>query len=177
VKTIYYIIILQLLFTGTTAQEPLMPVLTENDSLYNPAIEGQLPHGQLVAEKDLIPGISKIVHPALFNFNKDLTGRWSYSFNRLTFNGWEYGLSEAGLTGFYPLHLPVSGIVLSEGSYKVSDRFSIGGYSFGANHLFSPAPPFPDANNFDFRGSTLFMKYNISKNFRIETRFNVTQGY
>lgn len=69
-----------------------------------------------------------------------------------------------------------NGQILSEAAYNVGDKFVIGGFSYGANSLNSA--PFPNQNSsyFDTHGSTMFLQYKVSKNFKIETRVSVTQG-
>ena len=69
-----------------------------------------------------------------------------------------------------------NGRILSSAEYKMGDRFTFGGFSYGANSIFS-VPSFNPVNNkFDIYGSTLFLQYKISKNFKIETRVNVNKG-
>ena len=93
---------------------------------------------------------------------------------------------------FNPLHFHSAGInvfsfmyspflreetVFNGAIYKLSNKVNLGGYSFGANSIFSAPLPNQRMNNFDTRGATMFLQYNVSKNFRIETRVNVRQGY
>lgn len=67
----------------------------------------------------------------------------------------------------------VNGQVLSGSVTQLSDKFTIGGFSYGANSVFSA--PLPNANKtyFDTYGSTMFMQYKVSKNFKIETSVSV----
>ena len=93
---------------------------------------------------------------------------------------------------FNPLHFHSTGInvfnfmsspflreetVFKGAIYKLSNKVNLGGYSFGANSIFSAPLPNQRMNNFDTRGAAMFLQYNVSKNFRIETRVNVRQGY
>lgn len=79
---------------------------------------------------------------------------------------------------FFPGYSPffANGKILSEAAYQLGDKFILGGYSYGVNSVLSA--PFPAGGNtlFDHYGSTLFMQYKVSKNFKIETRVNVSQG-
>ena len=58
----------------------------------------------------------------------------------------------------------------------MADKFKIGGFSYGANSVFSAPFPNQGLNNYDYRGATMFMQYKVSKNFKIETSVNVQQG-
>ena len=65
-----------------------------------------------------------------------------------------------------------NGVVLSEGAYPLGRKFTFGGFSYGANSIFSAPLSGQQLNNFDTYGSTLFMQYKISKKFKIQTRMN-----
>jgi hypothetical protein len=77
----------------------------------------------------------------------------------------------------YPFFSPFyqNGMVLSEGAYNFGGKFTFGGFSYGTNSVMS-APLPNQMNKFDNYGSTLFMQYKVSKNFKIETRVNINQG-
>lgn len=66
-----------------------------------------------------------------------------------------------------------NGQILGGSVTQLSDKFTIGGFSYGANSVFSA--PLPNANKsyFDTYGSTMFMQYKVSKNFKIETSVSV----
>ena len=66
-------------------------------------------------------------------------------------------------------------MILSEGAYKISNKFTFGGYSYGTNPMNLP-PPMPGMNDFSHYGYTMFMQYKVGKNFKIETRFNISKG-
>lgn len=160
---------------GATAQEPLMPLLPEQDStelkaerdmLYRQLPAGVLPLGDLMQPVQLPE----------FNFDEALSQYQSYGLSDNYFGNW---ISN----GFYPGHLGISpapflrnGTIFSQGSYQLNDKFRVGGYSFGGNSVFSAPLPNQNFNNFDFRGSTLFMEYKVSDKFKIETRISVSQG-
>lgn len=157
------------------AQEPLMPVIAENDSasvaaerqlMYYQLLSGTLPLGEFM-EPVQLPG---------FNFQGEMAKRWSYNVQDNPMNIWSFEDFSPGLpvAGFSPFLRDET--VLSGASYQVNERFTLGGYSFGANSVFSAPFPNQGMNNFDVRGSTMFLKYNVSKNFKIETRVNVIQG-
>lgn len=66
--------------------------------------------------------------------------------------------------------------ILSEAAYTLGDKFVIGGFSYGANTMMTAPLPNQPASNFDTYGSTMFMQYKVSKNFKIETSVSVGQN-
>jgi len=102
---------------------------------------------------------------------------WNLTFNDISLSPNYFSRFRYGYFGFSPSPFIRDGTVFSAGEYQFSDKFKIGGYSYGANSVFSA--PFPNQglnDSYDFRGNTLFMQYKVSKNFKIETRVNVQQG-
>ena len=171
----WMVILLIAVSPGIFAQELLMPDLPEIDSL-------EMQPEKEILDSPLFPGASfpkDIMQPLQtpnIDFDAVLSERWSLDLSDELF-------SPAVTTGLwpginYPVLMPLghSGSVFSSAAYKVNDRFSVGGYSFGANSVFTAPLPGKGINDYDLRGSTLFMKYNVSKNFKIETRVNVIQG-
>lgn len=169
--TIFCLIII----LGATAQEPLMPILPEQDST------------ELSAEPDMlyrqfpvgISPIGELMQPFKmpeFNFDDALAQHQNLGLADYSFDNWH-------LNDFYPGHFGISpapflrnGTVFSQGSYQLNDKFRVGGYSFGGNSIFSAPFPNQGIDNFDFRGSTFFMEYKVSDKFKIETRVSVSQG-
>jgi hypothetical protein len=169
------LILITFYFLDSFAQEPLMPVISEKDSvamaaerqlIYHQLLSGVLPSGELM-EPAQLPD---------FSFQDEMEKRrnFSYMTENLNFSTFEFispGHYGIGLSPFLR-----NETVFSGASYQLNDRFTLGGYSFGANSVFSAPFPNQKMNNFDVSGSTLFFKYNVSKNFKIETRVSVTQS-
>jgi hypothetical protein len=160
---------------GAAAQEKLMPVMlqeldsaqleTERQILYRQLLSGTLETGGMIPDLDLPE----------FDFQ---TAFEQYSFNskEFIFAPPIFETTNFGAHGFYPSPFYRNGTVFSAASYQLNDKFKLGGYSFGANSVFSAPLPNRGMNNFDTRGATMFMEYKVSKNFKIETRISVTQG-
>lgn len=106
-----------------------------------------------------------------FDFKSEMLKRYNYNINGLSANSFSPFLFDFSLSPFLR-----NGQVFSAASYNLGNKFVFGGYSFGANSIFSAPFPNQQMNQFDTRGSTLFMQYKVSKNFKIETRVSVTQG-
>jgi hypothetical protein len=171
------LIFLWLIFSGTVifAQEPLMPLLPEKDSTMLET-ERKLMYHQLLSGISPLGDLMQPLQLPEFDFRGELAKRWSYDFSGVSTNQWT-------MNGFMPGHFGLASspflrgeTVFSGAVYQLNDRFTLGGYSYGANSVFTAPFPNQGINNFDFRGSTLFLKYNVSKNFKIETRVNVTHG-
>lgn len=69
-----------------------------------------------------------------------------------------------------------NGEVLSSEAYQIGNRLVFGGFSYGANSMMSAPLPNQTGRSFDTFGSTMFMQYKVSKNFKIETRVTVGQN-
>ncbi len=94
-----------------------------------------------------------------------------FNFNDLPLMGFSSGGMNTFNSPFFH-----NGVILSEGAYSLNNKLVFGGFSYGANSIFS-APSFnPQMNNFDTYGSTIFMQYKVSKKFKIETRFNFSNS-
>ena len=156
------------------AQEKLMPYLPAEDSimaetesklLYNGLISGALPSDEIVKSFDLPE----------FNIDYEMAKRWNYNIYEQDITNNNIFKTEGKEFINYPFLRNVT--ILNGAAYKVSDNFLIGGNSYGGRSIFTSPFPGQNFNNFDFRGSSLFMQYNVSKNFKIETHINVTRSY
>lgn len=169
-----FLIFLSVLVLNVYAQEPLMPLMPEKDSVAL-AAERQLIYYQMLSGTlDLGEWAEPVKLPDFGTFFKASQSSSFYmpegTLFHITdgFSPYRYGF---GFSPFLRDETVFSGSVI-----KLNEKFTLGGYSFGANSVFSAPFPSRGLNNFDLRGSTLFLKYNVSKNFKIETRVNVTHG-
>jgi hypothetical protein len=162
-------------FFDSVAQEPLMPVLAEHDSVAI-AAERQLMYYQLLSGTLQLGDFMEPVQLPDYNFQREMVKRWNSSVSDNPVNLWSFERLSPGFSGVQLSPFLRNETVFSGASYQVNERFTLGGYSFGANSVFSAPFPNQGINNFDFRGSTMFLKYNVSKNFKIETRISVTKA-
>jgi len=65
------------------------------------------------------------------------------------------------------------GQIFGGSATQLNDKITIGGFSYGANSVFSAPLPNQQNSYYDTYGSTMFMQYKVSKNFKIETRVSV----
>jgi len=157
---------------GARAQEKLMPVMPQEEDSTQLAAERQMLYYQLTSGKLENSELYDIPQLPKMDFGAVINQRFSIT---------PSGVAHSTDFGFMPYMFSVSPFyrnasVFSAASYQLSNKFTVGGYSFGANSIFSAPLPNQGMNNFDTHGSTLFMQYKVSKNFKIETRVTVTQG-
>ena len=108
------------------------------------------------------------------NFDFSRNNSFSIDFNKL--NGLFYTGFRAGSMGTFYTPYFHDATILSQGAYSLGNKIVVGGYSYGAHSIFSAPIPNQNTTNFDAYGNTLFLQYKVSKNLKIETRFNVTHG-
>jgi len=150
----------------------LMPIAQDSAQIefdrqieYRQLISGQI-SDVLIMEQYALPAFDfKNEFAKRYSLNNDLN-----SFTSLPLSGFSMGLMAPFYSPYYQ-----NAKVLSQAAYKVNDRFTFGGYSYGVNSM-PMLPPAPGINNFNRYGSTMFMQYKVGKNFKIETRVNVSQG-
>lgn len=152
--------------------EILMPLEQDSTQI---ELGKQTEYRQLISGQ-LFPEIQgETVSLTGFNFDREFAKQYGFSFDMFSF-------AHTPLTGFStgfinPLFSPFNqnGMILSEGAYKINNKFTFGGYSYGTNSMNLP-PQLPGTNNFSHYGNTMFMQYKVGKNFKIETRFNISKG-
>jgi hypothetical protein len=172
-KKILFLLLTFISMAGN-AQQGIIMMPMEQDSAQI-ELGKQIEYRQLITgqfNNDLFPETIKL---SGFDLNTEFAKMYSFNFDMYNFNSFPYSGFSTGMNPFYsPFYQ--NGMVLSEGAYKFGEKFSFGGFSYGANSMMS-APPManPGMNKFDNYGSTLFMQYKVSKNFKIETRINVSQ--
>ena len=138
--------------------------------------ERKLLYQQLLSGTLHSDGIMNKIEMPEFNLNQELMKRYSFNFNQINVDNLNSFSFSPGTYAFYPSPFFRNGTIFSGASYKLNDKFNIGGYSFGANSVFTAPFPNQGLNKFDTRGSTFFMEYKVSKKVKIETRVSVSQG-
>ncbi len=138
----------------------------ERQILYRELLSGTLQNGGLVPDLELPKAdLNLAISQLHYNFN-----------SKEFFQPENIEYFNINSIGFVASPFFRNGAIFSGATYKLNDKLQLGGYSFGANSIFSAPMPNQGMNNFDTRGATMFMQYKVSKNFKIETRVSVTQG-
>jgi hypothetical protein len=172
IKILFLVLMTASIKVASQQTEILMPLELDSAQI---ELGKQIEYRQLISGK-MYPNLhGETVTLTGFDFDEEFTKRYGVSFDM-------YSFAHMPMTGFSagfldPVYSPFNqnGMVLSEGAYKISDKFTFGGYSYGTSPMNLP-PPMPGMNDFTRYGSTMFMQYKVGKNFKIETRFNISKG-
>ncbi|NQU88017.1 MAG: hypothetical protein HQ541_19895 [Mariniphaga sp.] len=174
-KQVSTIIFLFILFSNTAfAQGLIQPELPSvdsvlvKDSLLFP--ENSLTNQLLFLELALPLFDYDPVEFPKFDFNEGFLNM-QQDYNYYVFN--PQGINNMNFP-FAAMPLIHSSAIFSQAAYKLSDKFTIGGNSFGANSIYSSPLPNKGLNNFDVRGASMFLQYKVSNKVKIQTRISVT---
>ncbi len=66
--------------------------------------------------------------------------------------------------------------IFNQSIYRLNNRLSIGGNSFGARSVFDKPVLNPAIEEMNIRGASMFMQYKVSDKFKIETRVSISNG-
>lgn len=168
-----FLLLLLFYALGSFAQQGLQMEFSEPDSA-EMRLQRQIEYHQLIS------GLSSFLNEDLslpdMNYNEEFSKRYTISFEFLPLNSYNFGGFASGMWGTFNSPFFRNGTILSSAAYQLGDKFTLGGFSYGASSIMSAPHPNQGLNHFDSYGSTLFMQYKVSKNFKIETRVNVSQG-
>ena len=145
---------------------------TEQDSIQM-VLQRQIEYRQLISGNVFDNNLmDKKIEIPEFNLKTEYQNRYTLNLGTNPISNYYYGGISSGITN--PFYGNV--MVLSSADYQLGSKFILGGYSYGANSIFGAPTLNNGMNNFDSYGSTLFLQYKVSKNFKIETRINVQKG-
>lgn len=155
---------------GALAQEGPVLLMPKEDTVASevPAMKSHL------LPVTPFPNNDFLLNGLTFSFNPyiKLHQRFTPDFNFKSF-------TLSNFTSAYPLSSSpffMNSQILSGSVTQLSDRLTIGGFSYGTNSIMSAPLPNQMGRSFDSYGSTMFMQYKVSKNFKIETRVSVGQS-
>lgn len=169
---LFLVLVISSLKSNAQQTKILMPLEQDSTQI---ELGKQTEYRQLVSGQ-MFPGLQgESTALPRFDFDTEFAKHYGFSFDMFSF-------AHTPLTGFStgfinPLFSPFNqnGMILSEGAYKINNKFTFGGYSYGTNPINLPSP-LPGMNDFSHYGNTMFMQYKVGKNFKIETRFNISKG-
>lgn len=110
-----------------------------------------------------LPKVKLLPDQPIYTIGIDLLSGTSYL-------GGYYGALAATTASFHNTE------ILSSAAYKLGNKLTVGGFSYGSNHIMAPPATQMQNSYFDTYGSTMFMKYKVSKNVSIEGSINVGQN-
>ncbi len=104
--------------------------------------------------------------PLLPDYTKNLDLK-KYLFSGITSQS--YSFNSFGIHPFLNF-----GSVFNQASYRVNDRITIGGNSFGAQSVFDRPKMNPAIQDMSIKGASMYMQYKISDHFKVETRVSIS---
>ncbi len=120
------------------------------------------------------PCLMPLMEVPEFDFTPWLRSRWKVDYaagrNEFQYNGISPFLLQGGYGGWPAFY----GTILNQATYRLSDKFLLGGNSFGVGALWTSPLRKPGSNQWEWRGASMFLQYKVSKNFRIETHVSVS---
>jgi len=105
--------------------------------------------------------------PLLPDYYKNLDFKKKLNFSKSTIES--FSRSRFMLSPLY-----TNGMVFNQASYRLSDKFSFGGNSFGTQSVFDKPRMNPSINDMSTKGASMYMQYKVSKSVKIETRVSVS---
>ena len=122
----------------------------------------------------LSPQFMPLIEVPEFDFSPWLHSRWKMD-HSAGINGFQWGRRSPLFFQDEFFGLPgTNGVILNQATYRLSDKFKLGGNSFGAGSLLSASLRKPGSDQWEWRGASMFLQYKVSKNFRIETHVSVS---
>lgn len=111
--------------------------------------------------------ISTFQQPLIPDYNKNLD--FLKNLNAFRVSTDSYSITRLGFSPFL-----ATGIVFNQSTYRLNDRFSLGGNSFGYNSVFDQPRLNPAIQNMSTKGASMFLQYKVSKGFKVEGRVSIT---
>jgi len=109
----------------------------------------------------------RLNQPILPVFNKNLD--FSGHLNAFQVSSNSYLNTGFGFSPFYS-----TGKIFNQATYRLNDRFLIGGNSFGAQSVFDPPQINPSIHNLNRKGASMFLQYKVSKSVKVEGRVSIS---
>ena len=106
--------------------------------------------------------------PLLPDYNKNLDLNKYSNSNKI----YSESFSTTGYRGIMPFY--TTGTIFNQAAYRLNDRFTIGGNSFGAQSIFDQPLINSSMQNMSIKGASMFMQYKVTKNFKVEARVSIS---
>jgi hypothetical protein len=74
--------------------------------------------------------------------------------------------------GFSPFFS--TGKIFNQATFRLNERFLIGGNSFGAQSVFDPPRMNSSIQNMNLKGASMFLQYKVSKSVKVEGRVSIS---
>jgi hypothetical protein len=168
---IFFIYIISVTVTGQGLIIPELPPLDTTETYSNDLLLDKTLTNYMISGGLITPVLNQTNFKLpKFDFSKELfMKKQNYSY--YIFNPESKNNVNFPFTASPYLH---SATIFNQAAYNISDKFVIGGNSFGAQSIFSAPLPNSGMNKFDTKGASMFFQYKVSKKFKIETRVSIT---
>ncbi len=170
-KRLFSLLIFSCAVAFASAQEKIIPDSIPQ-TIHSTDVRELMPEAPLLLKSSFSEGTFNLLDHSLFsqpllpNFIKNLDFKKYFNQSNITSETYTYRF---GLSPFY-----ANGVVFNQAEYRLNNRFSFGGNSFGAQTIFDQPQMNPAIQNMSTKGASMYMQYKVSKNFKIETRVSVT---
>lgn len=144
-----------------------------------PKLQGEVDNRQLSAGKsffldDSFPPLELNLfdntlfnQPLLPNYTRNLDFLKNLNTSRIAVNSYTY-------SGFVFSPFISSARIFNQETYRLNNRLSFGGNSFGAQSVFDMPNLNPSIQDMNTKGASLFMQYKVSKKFKVEGQVSIT---
>jgi len=105
--------------------------------------------------------------PLLPSYIRNLDFLKNLNTSRIAVNSYTY-------SGFVFSPFISSARIFNQETYRLNNRLSFGGNSFGAQSVFDMPNLNPSIQDMNTKGASLFMQYKVSKKFKVEGRVSIT---
>lgn len=127
----------------------------------------------LLSDDSFVPEKLNLFDNSLFT--QPILPSWNKNLDFLKYLG-SSGLSTESYTisgfGYSPFLL--NGKVFNQATYRLNERFSFGGNSFGGQSVFDKPKLNPAIQDMNTKGASMFLQYKVSKNFKVEGRVSIS---
>ena len=168
----FIFILLVFISLGSFAQQGLQMNFGEVDSAVVEA-QRQIEYYQFINGNFSPDGLISDLKLPDYKFNPTVSNPYSFTFTFQPIVNPNFS-AISNFQTLFPFFY--NGEILSSDAYQIGNKLVFGGFSYGASSIMTAPLPNQMGRSFDTYGSTMFMQYKVSKNFKIETRVSVGQN-
>jgi len=127
----------------------------------------------MTLESDIEPGTIQFFDHSIFNESLLPDYRKNLDFKKYLNNPIITSFQLNSLGNYFNPFL-TNETIFNQSLYRLGDRLSFGGNSFGARSVFDRPVLNPEIQDMNIKGATMFIQYKVSDKFKIETRVSIS---